>query len=416
MNKQRGIAIIVAVLVVALAASAAAFAAWQQGIWIRQTQNRLHQSQASAVARAALDFGRAVLAQDMKGNGAATDNLDEDWAKYALAVPVEGGSVKGRLVDAQSFFNLNNLVINGQPSPVQIATFQALLTGLKLSPDLAAAVTDWIDPDDTVTFPGGAEDLDYLGKPEPYRTAGQPMVDVEELRYIKGFDDEIIAKLKPFIIVLPVTNGPTPLNINTAPKEVLSALFGSTSTAESLISMREKPFKDQQDLQTRAAALLPQPPENNPRNGNTPGGGTPDENSPNGNPPPGNTPPPGGATPTPPGSGTGPGGTPGPNPPNPNAPNPSGGSAPTPQLGQDYDIRSNYFVVLSQGQFGEVTQGVVAVVGRASGGPGWPAVLSQQQTIGGGVASTSESGSSSSTSSTSSSSSTSTGSNAASEN
>jgi type II secretory pathway component PulK len=77
-SKERGIAIVMAVLIVALAASAAAFAAWQQGIWIRQAENRTNQIQALAIARAAVDLGRAILAKDASDAAtAATDNLEE---------------------------------------------------------------------------------------------------------------------------------------------------------------------------------------------------------------------------------------------------------------------------------------------------------------------------------------------------
>ncbi len=260
---QRGIAIVMAILIVALAASAAAFAAWQQGLWIRQTENRVSQAQALAITTAGIDFARAVLAKDLQDPASAqTDNLEEPWAKYALSVPVEGGQVQGKIEDLQGRYNLNNAAANND----QMIVLQNLLRALKLEPELAAAVHDWIDSDDATEFPGGAEDLDYLSRREPYRTAGRVIIDVEELRFVKGFDDEVIKKLRPFVCALPAQPGTaTPINVNTASKEVLTALFNDVTVAEKLIQAREQsgpnggPFKSDADFAARTQGIVPQP-------------------------------------------------------------------------------------------------------------------------------------------------------------
>ena len=66
--KQAGIALITVMLIVALTASVAAFMAWQQNIWVRQAENMRDQAQASAIARAAIDWARVVLAEDARKN------------------------------------------------------------------------------------------------------------------------------------------------------------------------------------------------------------------------------------------------------------------------------------------------------------------------------------------------------------
>jgi general secretion pathway protein K len=405
-HAQRGVAIILAVLIVALAASAAAFAAWQQGLWIRQTENRVNQAQAMAVVRAAIDFGRAVLARDASNQAsAAVDHLDEDWAKYSLAVPVEGGSVQGKITDQQSLYNINNLLTidpNGE-------IFKRLLKSLDLKPELADYARDWVDQDDQPQFPG-AEDLDYLNaKPEPYRAANQPIVDVDELYYVKGFDAEVMKKLRPFICALPIGGAPTSINVNTAPKEVLAAVFESASIGQQILEMREQngPFKNENNWNTRTQSLFPDRP---------PGGGQPEQpggeqppsdnkgNNENGNgrpqtqqaPPSGeeSNQQPGENPPAPPGQ-------PG-NPPRNRGGNQTGNTGQQPgqgnnqqgdpnqppqpaQFGQQFDIKSNFFLIAARGEFGQVQQGYVALVQRAvqpgGGNAPLPSIVWEKQTL-----------------------------------
>ena len=99
MTRQRGMAVITAILVVALAASAAAFMAWQQQLWVRQVQNLNESAQARAVARAALQWARSILAEDARKD--AVDHEGEPWATALAPLPVEGGELTGRILDAQ---------------------------------------------------------------------------------------------------------------------------------------------------------------------------------------------------------------------------------------------------------------------------------------------------------------------------
>ena len=120
--------------------------------------------------------------------------------------------------------------------------FTQLLKNLGLNPDLTNALVDWIDKDDEISFPGGAEDQTYLVLPQPYRTANERMVQIEELYSVIGFDVATVTKLKPFITALP---GRTKININTAPEAVLAAALPALSKAkldELLIRRMTQPF------------------------------------------------------------------------------------------------------------------------------------------------------------------------------
>ena len=251
-GQERGIAIITVMLIVALAASTAAFMAWQQQIWVRQVENLRDQAQSQAIARAAIEWARAVLADDARQNN--VDYLGEKWATVLVPLPVENGLATGSVADQQGLFNLNNLVRNGKASEPDMAVFRRLLQQLSLPPDLANAVADWIDADTEATLPGGAEDIYYLALDPPYRAANQLLTETDDLYRIRGFDRETVERLRPFVTALPES---TPVNVNTASAEVIAALFQDITLedAKALVDARKvNYFQSQADFRGRLPA------------------------------------------------------------------------------------------------------------------------------------------------------------------
>ncbi|HJX18567.1 MAG TPA: type II secretion system minor pseudopilin GspK [Acidiferrobacterales bacterium] len=216
-HHQQGLALITAVLVVAIVATVATTLALGEQVWFRQAQNMNNRAQAESLRRGALNYAAILLARD----DAKIDHLGEEWAKPAQ-LPVEDGMIAFAVQDAQSRFNLNNLVQKSAPSKPDIELFKRLLTSQGIDPGLSEALLDWLDTDGTVS-PGGAEDIEYLSLPQPYRSANQLLQSVDELRLVKGFTAKAVEKLRPFVTALPTT--PTTVNVNTAPAEVLAALF-----------------------------------------------------------------------------------------------------------------------------------------------------------------------------------------------
>ena len=207
---QRGVAVVVAVLVVALATSTATYMLWQQSLWVRQLENITARAQADAIARAAASWAAAVLAED----NPAIDHLGELWARRLPPIAAEKAQVAGTISDEQAKFNVNNLAREGGVAPHDLIAFQRLLAALGLPAGLAEAVVDWLDPDSEVMQPNGAEDSYYLALDAPYRTAGRRVVDLAELVRVRGFDADILARLAPFVTALPEE---TLVNVNTAP-------------------------------------------------------------------------------------------------------------------------------------------------------------------------------------------------------
>ena len=251
-GREQGIAIITVILIVALASSMAAFMAWQQQIWVRQVENLRDQAQAQAVARSSIDWARAVLADDASKN--SVDHLGEKWATVLAPLPVGNGQVSGGVADQQGLFNLNNLVRNGKVSQRDLAVFKRLLQLLDLPTDVANAMVDWMDSDTEITSPGGAEDASYLANDPPHRAANQLMTEISNLYRIKGVDRDMVERLRPYVTALPE---PTPVNVNTAPTEVLAALFQDLTLeeAKALIDERKSGyFRDQGDFRAHLPA------------------------------------------------------------------------------------------------------------------------------------------------------------------
>jgi general secretion pathway protein K len=243
---QRGVAIVLAMGVVALAAMAATAIMTTQSTWSRQGELTAAHVQAQTLIQAGVDWARAVLSDDRRLSN--VDHPGEPWALRLPPMPVEGGELAGFIEDQQGLFNLNNLVKGGKADLTQLAHFQRLLSVLGLPAELAGALVDWIDADSEPQPQGGAEDETYLALQPPYLTANRPLTDVAELALVRGFDDGVRARLRPFVAALPRH---TALNANTASPEVLAAVIeglGLDAARDLVASRGHAYFSDQNDF------------------------------------------------------------------------------------------------------------------------------------------------------------------------
>lgn len=243
---QRGMALVMVLLIVAMATTIAAFMAQQQGFWQREMENGRDRAQARSIAEAGIDWARAVLADD--ATVSQSDDAREMWAMQLPAIPVEGGEVQGTIVDQQGLFNLNNLVRNGVASAPDVARFQRLLAALGLPQELSGALVDWMDAN-SETSANGAEDDYYLGLAKPYRCANRPLSDLGELAWVKGFDAGVITRLQPYVSVLPESG--TAVNVNFAPPEVLMAMLPGLTLQDArqlVTQIKSTPFKSVTDF------------------------------------------------------------------------------------------------------------------------------------------------------------------------
>ena len=236
-DRSRGVALITAMLISAIATMVAANLAWDNALDVRRTMVLLGRDQAVQVALGAESWVINILHQDMENS--QTDHLGEIWASELPGLPIEGGEVFGTIEDLQGRFNINNLVDqDGRVEQESLEQFQRLLTALGLDPRYAGIAADWIDSNVDASFPDGAEDAIYTSMIPSYRTANQTLTSVSELAAIEGMDRATFKALEPHITALP---GRTGINANTATAGVLQSLDENMtlSDVEGLIQERE---------------------------------------------------------------------------------------------------------------------------------------------------------------------------------
>ncbi|MFQ6006849.1 MAG: type II secretion system minor pseudopilin GspK, partial [Woeseia sp.] len=141
---NRGVALITAMLITALAGMVAANLAWDNALDIRRTMVLLNHEQAVQVALGAESWVIGILHQDLMDS--ETDHLGEIWAIELPGLPIDGGDLTGSVQDLQSRFNVNNLIDdNGEVVEESLERFQRLLKALDLDPRFAGLAADWID-------------------------------------------------------------------------------------------------------------------------------------------------------------------------------------------------------------------------------------------------------------------------------
>jgi general secretion pathway protein K len=247
---QRGVALVTALLVVALATVAAVAMASRQQLDVRRTANLLQGDQAYVYAQAVEDWARVVLKRDAEDN--QIDKLDDDWAQRLSPIVVPGGQVDGFIIDLQGRFNLNNLA-KPDTTPENLTDnpdflyFQNLLRALELDDQLALAVLDWVDTDFDPRYPDGAEDDFYLSTDVPYRASNRQFQSISELRLVKGIDAAIWNKLAPYVCALPTTAAL--LNINTAAAPLLQALSEELTRADAEQLVEERGTEGYESVQ-----------------------------------------------------------------------------------------------------------------------------------------------------------------------
>ncbi|MFN7644258.1 MAG: type II secretion system minor pseudopilin GspK [Burkholderiales bacterium] len=243
--RQRGAAIITAMLVVTLAAVVVSSLFWRQHVAVRSVENRLALAQARWIERAALDWAKVILRADARATG-TVDHLGEAWAVPVLDTRMdetvtagakldEGSSraalLAGQIYDAQARFNLSALVDGrGAPSAPQVKALRKLLSLLG-KPESAAdpIVARVVQASDTI-----APD----GKVTP--ATRPPLTRLADLLDVPNLDPSVVAVLEAHAIVLP--SNTTRINLNTAGPEVLAAAIEGldVSGARRFVANRER--------------------------------------------------------------------------------------------------------------------------------------------------------------------------------
>ena len=266
--RQRGVAVITALLLTALAITVVASLFWQQQVQVRSMENQRLRLQTQWAMRGMVDFARFWLRQDNPSQTA----LDGVWATpieearlddYVDREKVDtekfDATVSGRALDAQARFNISNLVAaTGGINPQQVLAYQRLLSNLRLDSGLAQATADAVlraKPKPRAKDSGSDGKTPAAASASGGSSEPVAFTQVEDLLAVPGYTPQMIEKLRDFVIILPEL---TPVNVNTAPAEVLAAVtMMSLSEASALtLSNPRKKFVDLANFKNNINAEL----------------------------------------------------------------------------------------------------------------------------------------------------------------
>jgi general secretion pathway protein K len=230
--RQRGVALIMAIVMVAIATVLAVRIGTRASLDMRRTAGLIALDQAWHVALGAEAWAAEVLRKDREDS--ETDHPGERWAQPIPPLPVDGGTVRGALEDMQGRFNLNNLLMdNGTVNESAVKRFERLLEKAGADQRWARIAADWLDSDTVPGFPDGAEDGNYLSQNPPYRSANGPVTTITELMALPGMTLEEYLRIRPYVAAVPLG---TKINLCTASAPILAALveggtdFGDTDS------------------------------------------------------------------------------------------------------------------------------------------------------------------------------------------
>jgi general secretion pathway protein K len=225
---QRGVALIVAILLVALGTILAAAVAYENAMTARRGAGTFAFDESLLIAQGA----EALAAYGIRQFFQSDPNhvyVGQGWDKPVGPMEVVPGvMLEASLEDMQGRLNLNNLVNkDGTPDPVYVAAFTKLLEMLGLETKWTPLLVDWIDSDIAPQNIDGAEDSVYMGQTPPYRAANRYITSTTELLALPGFGRERYLALAPYIAALPKD---TRVNLCTVKDKVLDAFLPQGQT------------------------------------------------------------------------------------------------------------------------------------------------------------------------------------------
>ena len=252
LHKQRGVAVITALLLCTLAVSIVASLFWQQQVQVRSMENQRLQLQTKWILHGALDWARLVLQTagrqrngittltDVWNTPLAETRLDQYIERERVEGEVFDATLSGRVIDASSRYNLRHISLGPQPNPKHELIYANLLRNLQIDPALAKRTADYVRTTEQLPVQPG-----QTAPPAP-KSIPVAIKRIEDLLMIPGYTPEIIAKLREFVIVLPETaaGNKASINVNTAPPEVLAAVIEnmSLSEAQTLAERRKQAY------------------------------------------------------------------------------------------------------------------------------------------------------------------------------
>ena len=201
-------------------------------------------ARADALALGGVRLAQVLLLEDRlqeARSGLSIESEADPWAQLSgVEIPVgdDGATLQLRVEDAGAKLDLNALVADGKvigdANKAELFLTAALqrvidqMSGRKEDKrydagELARNLLDWMDADE-VRIQGGAESDPYARRDPPVKPPNRPLLSLDELRQVAGFDGRLVDALADYVTVYPYGKGGG-INPNTAPPHVLQLLY-----------------------------------------------------------------------------------------------------------------------------------------------------------------------------------------------
>ncbi|MFI5394505.1 MAG: general secretion pathway protein GspK [Candidatus Binatia bacterium] len=278
MTNERGIALVVTLLVVALLTIIVVEFTYSVQVDAHMTRNALNALQASLLARSGINLGEAALLHD---DDDQMDAYTEDWGNVdqlnSLLILPENMWLRVQIIDESGKLNLNltrprsvvewkaarNVNPNAQnqfqpPFKRWTTALGNLLGGRGASPQIAETVSEyWDQLFQTLAGSGSPGIPGQPAVPTPGLTptpgmnqAANPNLwdfpSLDDASVIPGLSPSLIRRSRSVLTALDALQ--QRLNVNTAPQEVLSAIVPDAGVVENIISQRQDHGIAQRDL------------------------------------------------------------------------------------------------------------------------------------------------------------------------
>jgi general secretion pathway protein K len=261
-RRQRGAALLLAMIIVTLVATLAVSMVWQQWRAVQVETAERSRAQSAWILSGALDWAGLILKEDARPSAGQVDHLGEPWAvplaearlSTFLASDKDNNAdddgpeafLSGSITDAQSRFNLRNLVdAKFEISKDDLAALRRLCENVNVAVVVADLLAEGLK---NAYTPAGATNAVADPPLQPRR--------LSQLAWL-GVDAQALARLEPYVVLLPTE---TPINVNTASREVIASVIPGLNIgdAERLVQYRQRtPFRKQQDLLAQLPGASP---------------------------------------------------------------------------------------------------------------------------------------------------------------
>jgi len=233
-GRQTGAALISVLLIFAVITILAAQLITRSQLDIERTRWLITEAQAYQYALSGEAQARQLLysQQEMlKAESQGISVIPKKLPNYYPGNKDDGNKISIEIIDEQGLLNLNNVSANSEHDKVLKNLFNDLMPKSNLLPYLI----DWVDTDTNPQM-SGAEDFRYFSREPAYRTPNQFIASPSELLALMETEAEEYQQASHLFSTLPKS---TPININTAPEEVLQAINPELSGSQ-VINYREQ--------------------------------------------------------------------------------------------------------------------------------------------------------------------------------